>query len=91
VSGSVTSTSITVQVVGAEIYKSPGAADNITHHSAVQNGSHCSMRSEWSAPLKSNIEKLLTKTGNDPGVIKPAASAMGDVSSWVDWTTPQLN
>jgi hypothetical protein len=57
----------------------------------VQNGTHCSMRPEWSAPLKSNIRKFLKKTGNDPGIIKAAASATGDVSKWIDWTTPQLN
>lgn len=77
-------------LAGAEIYKALGAIDNITYYSAVQNGSHCSMRPEWSAPLKSNIERFLTKTGNDPGAIKAASSAMGDVSRWVDWTAPQL-
>jgi hypothetical protein len=77
-------------LAGAEIYNALGAGDNITYYSAVQNGSHCSMRPEWSAPLKSNIRRFLTKTGSDPGVIKAAASAMGDVSMWVDWTTPQL-
>jgi hypothetical protein len=78
-------------MAGAEIYKAIGAGDNITYYSAVQNGSHCSMRPEWSAPLKSNIQKFLTKTGNAPGMFKPAASATGDLSSWVDWMTPQLN
>jgi hypothetical protein len=78
-------------LAGAEIYKALGAVDSFTYYSAVQNGSHCSMRPEWAAPLKSNVERFLKKTGNDPGVIKAAASAMGDVSAWVDWTTPQLN
>ena len=37
---------------------------------------HCSLRPEWSAPLRSNIQKFLKKTGNDPGVVRPAASAI---------------
>jgi hypothetical protein len=78
-------------LAGAEIYKALGAGDNISYYSDVQNGTHCSMRPEWSAPLKSNIRKFLKKTGSDPGVIKAAASATGDVSKWIDWTTPQLN
>ena len=34
----------------------------------VQNGTHCSLRPEWSQPLKDNMEKFLNKTGNVPGV-----------------------
>jgi hypothetical protein len=49
------------------------------------------MRPEWSAPLKSNIEKFLKHTGNDPGVMKISASAAGKLSDWSDWTTPTLN
>jgi hypothetical protein len=78
-------------LAGAEIYRALGAGDNISYDSDVQNGTHCSMRPEWSAPLKSNIRKFLKKTGNDAGIIKAAASATGDVSKWIDWTTPQLN
>jgi hypothetical protein len=78
-------------LAGAEIYKALGSGDNITYYSAVQNGSHCSMRPEWSAPLKSNIRRFLTKTGSDPGVIKAADSAKGDLASWVDWAAPPLN
>jgi hypothetical protein len=78
-------------LAGAEIYKALGAGDDISYDSDIQNGTHCSMRPEWSAPLRSNIEKFLTKTGNDPGVIKAASSATGDVTQWVDWSTPALN
>jgi hypothetical protein len=78
-------------LAGAEIYGALGARDNLTYVSAVQNGSHCSMRPEWSGPLQSNIEKFLTKTGSSPGAIKPATTATGDLASWVDWTTPSLN
>lgn len=77
-------------LAGAEIYKALAAIGNLSYYSAVQNGSHCSMRPEWSAPLKSNIERFLTKTGRDPGMIKASSSAMGDVSKWIDWTTPPL-
>ena len=79
------------QLAGAEIYKALGAGDNISYFSAVQSGSHCAMRPEWSAPLRSNLRRFLTKTGTDPGAIKAAASATGELSSWVDWTTPLLN
>jgi hypothetical protein len=78
-------------LAGAEVYKALGAADNITYYSDVQNGSHCSQRPEWSAPLKSNIQRFLKKTGNTPGVIKASASATGKLSDWSDWTTPTLN
>ena len=78
-------------LAGAEVYKALGAGDNITYYSDVQNGSHCSMRPEWSTPLKNNIEKFLKKTGNAPGVIKASPSASGNLADWRDWTTPTLN
>jgi hypothetical protein len=78
-------------VAGAEIYKALGAGNNITYWSAVASGTHCSMRPEWSAPLKNNIENFLKRTGNFPGVIQVSPSAMGNEPSWVDWTTPTLN
>lgn len=77
-------------LAGAEFYKALGAGGNITYWSDVQNGAHCSMRPEWSAPLKSNIEKFLKKTGSDPGVIKASSSASGNLADWIDWTTPTL-
>lgn len=76
-------------LAGAEIYEALGAGDNITYHSDVQNGTHCSLRPEWSAPLRSNIQKFLKKTGNAAGAITVSPSAMGD-ASWIDWQTPQL-
>lgn len=78
-------------LAGAEVYKALGSGDNITYYSDVQNGNHCSQRPEWSAPLKSNIQKFLKKTGNDPGAIKASASATSKLSDWSDWTTPTLN
>ena len=78
-------------LAGAEVYKALGAGDNITYYSDVQNGTHCSLRPEWSAPLKNNIERFLKKTGTAPGVIRASASATGQLSTWVDWTTPTLN
>jgi hypothetical protein len=76
-------------LAGAEIYKALGAGDNITYYSDVQNGSHCSMRPEWSAPLRANIQKFLKKTGTEAGTITASPSAAGD-ASWIDWQTPQL-
>lgn len=78
-------------LAGAEIYKALGAGDNLTYHSAIQNGSHCSMRPEWSAPFKNNVRRFLTKTGSEPGAIDAASSVTSDVSKWIDWTTPPLN
>jgi hypothetical protein len=78
-------------LAGAEVYRALGAADNITYHSDVQNGAHCSLRPEWTAPLKSNIQKFLKQTGSVPGVIKAASKATGKLSDWSDWTTPTLN
>jgi hypothetical protein len=76
---------------GAEVYKALGAGDAITYYSDVANGTHCSMRPEWSTPLKNNIERFLKKTGTAPGVIKISSSANGNLASWRDWTTPPLN
>jgi len=76
---------------GAEVFKALGAGDNITYWSDVQNGNHCSMRPEWSAPLKSNIRRFLTKTGTDPGVFKISSKATGNLATWRDWVTPTLN
>ena len=78
-------------LAGAEAYKALGAGDNITYHSDVQNGTHCSVRPEWVTPLKENIQKFLKKTGNAPGLIKAHASATGKLTDWSDWTTPPLN
>ena len=78
-------------MAGAEVYKALGAGANITYYSDVQNGTHCSMRPEWVAPLKGNIEAFLKRTGTPAGVIKASASATARESDWVDWTTPTLN
>lgn len=78
-------------LAGAEVYKALGAGDNITYFSDVQNGNHCSMRPEWSDPLKKAIQKFLTKTGSAPGVMKIASKASGNLADWKDWETPALN
>jgi hypothetical protein len=77
-------------LAGAEVYKALGAGDNITYYSDVQNGSHCSMRPEWSAPLRDNIQKFLKKTGTAAGVIKAASKASGNLAEWREWQTPTL-
>jgi hypothetical protein len=76
---------------GLEVYKALGAEANLTYVSDVAGTQHCSQRPEWVAPLKSNIEKFLKKTGTDPGVIKPASNATSALADWSDWTTPTLN
>ena len=77
-------------MAGAEVYKALGAGDNITYWSDVQNGAHCAQRPEWSAPLRSSIQRFLKKTGTDPGAIKAASKAAGNLAQWRDWETPAL-
>jgi hypothetical protein len=78
-------------LAGAEVYKALGVGDNITYYSDVQSGTHCSVRPEWAAPLRNNIQRFLKKTGTAPGVIRASASATGNLADWRDWTTPTLN
>jgi hypothetical protein len=78
-------------LAGAQVYQALGAADNLTYHSDVQNGSHCALRPEWTATLKQNIQVFLKKTGSATGVIKAATKAAGKLSDWADWTAPALN
>jgi hypothetical protein len=78
-------------LAGAEVYKALGAAANVSYVSDVAGTAHCSQRPEWVAPLRSNIQKFLKKTGNDAGVIQASAKATSSLSEWSDWTTPTLN
>ncbi len=77
-------------LAGAEVYAALGAADNISYHSNVASGAHCSWRPEFEDPLRQNIRTHLSKTGNAPGVITAHPSAAGDLAQWVDWDTPML-
>jgi hypothetical protein len=77
-------------LAGAEVYEALGAGGNITYFSDVENGSHCALRPEWSAPLRSNVRKFLNKTGSDAGVIEISSKAQGDLAKWRDWETPAL-
>jgi hypothetical protein len=76
---------------GAEVFKALGASGNITYWSDVTNGGHCSQRPEWSAPLRSTIQKFLKKTGTDAGSMKISSKAAGSLAEWRDWETPTLN
>jgi hypothetical protein len=78
-------------VAGAEVYTALGSQYNIAYNSGIQNGAHCAMRPEWSAPLKNSIEKVLTRTGHLAGEIVPNAVQNAPLSDWRDWTTPTLN
>jgi phage gpG-like protein len=78
-------------LAGAEVYKALGAQYNIGYDSAISNGTHCAMRPEWSAPLKSSIEKFLTKTGHLAESITPNSVQNETLADWRDWTTPTLN
>lgn len=77
-------------LAGAEVYEALGVGGNLTYFSDVENGSHCALRPEWSAPLRSNVRKFLNETGSDAGVIKISSKARGDLAEWRDWETPAL-
>ncbi|GAA1793236.1 hypothetical protein GCM10009682_13880 [Luedemannella flava] len=78
-------------LAGAEVYKALGVGDAITYWSAVSDGNHCAVRSEWRDPLQKFLKRFLLKTGNDAGVFRIASNAQGSLSQWVDWTTPTLS
>jgi Cellulose binding domain len=76
---------------GAEVYKALGAGGNITYWSDIQDGNHCDLRPEWTAPLQQNIAFFLKGGGgNAPGVFHISPLAQGDLSQWRTWTTPTL-
>jgi hypothetical protein len=75
---------------GAEVYKAIGAGDNLSYISDIQDGTHCAIRPEWTAPLQQNLRKFLLKTANDPGVIRISSAAAGNLAQWRNWTTPTL-
>jgi len=75
---------------GAEVYEALGAGDHISYISDVTDGGHCAWRSEFNEPLRDSIRRFLTKTGTDPGVFDPHSTTAGTLSSWIDWTTPDL-
>jgi hypothetical protein len=78
-------------LAGAEVYEALGVGDNISYHSAVQDGAHCSARTEHVEPLRQNLRKFLSKTENQPGAIRAAASDTGNLADWRDWETPTLD
>ncbi|MEU4476232.1 cellulose binding domain-containing protein [Micromonospora sp. NPDC023888] len=77
-------------LAGAEVYRALGAGDNISYWSDVQDGTHCANRPDWRTPLQNNIRKFLSKTGNEPGVIRISSRALGRLADWRDWPTPVL-
>lgn len=78
-------------LAGAEIYKALGAGSSLTYISNVADGSHCAVRSEFRAPLQSNIRRFLKKESATTGGLNARANATANFSDWVDWTTPTLN
>jgi hypothetical protein len=81
---------ITVQA-GAQIYSALGVSENLTYVSNIQDGTHCSFRQEFVAPLQQNIRKFLK---SDPtattGSIDPHASVASDLGPNIAWDTPTL-
>lgn len=77
-------------LAGAEVFAALGVGDNISYHSSVADGAHCSARPEHQEPLRQNIREFLLKTGDAPGVITAAAKATGNLAEWRDWQTPTL-
>lgn len=78
-------------LAGKKVYDALGVGDAISYHSAVSDGGHCAIRSEWATPLRNAIQRHLKKTGTAAGVMSAAASTTGNLSTWVDWESPTLN
>ena len=78
-------------VAAGEVYTALGQQYNIGYNSDIQNGAHCAMRPEWSAPLKNSIEKFLTRTGHLAETIDANAIQQALLPDWRTWTTPTLN
>jgi len=76
---------------GAEVYKALGAEENISYHSNVADGGHCSARPEHQQPVIDNLRKFLLKTANEPGAITPHSNTTGDLDTWKAWSTPTLS
>ncbi|HTV23711.1 MAG TPA: PE PGRS family protein [Polyangiaceae bacterium] len=77
-------------LAGAEVFSALGVGDNISYHSSVADGAHCSARPEHQEPLRQNIRRFLLKTDATTGVITAAAKATGNLAEWRDWETPTL-
>jgi len=81
---------ITVQA-GLQIYTALGAAENLTYVSNIADGTHCSFRPEFVAPLQQNMRKFLKgDTSAETGQIDPHASVAGDLAPSITWDTPGL-
>lgn len=78
-------------LAGAEVYKALGAEDHFTYHSNVADGTHCALRPEHEAPLRANLRKFLKGEAAVTGGINPHPNATGNLSEWIDWTTPTLS
>jgi len=81
---------ITVQA-GLQIYTALGAAQNLTYVSNIADGTHCSFRPEFVAPLQQNMRKFLKgDTSAETGQIDPHVSVAGDLAPSISWDTPTL-
>lgn len=68
-----------------------GVRDNISYHSSVADGAHCSARPEHQEPLRQNVrEFLFNRDGVTTGVITAATTARGNLAEWRNWQTPAL-
>lgn len=84
-------TSGSVAALGArEIYNALGASSNISYWSDVQDGTHCAVRPEWTAPLQQSIKAFLLNSGTGPGVLRVSSLKSGNLAQWRNWTTPTL-
>lgn len=81
---------ITVQA-GLQIYTALGAAENLTYVSNIADGTHCSFRPEFVAPLQQNLRKFLKGDATaTTGQIDPHSSVAGDLAPNITWDTPAL-
>ena len=79
-------------LAGSEVYKSLGAEENLSYLSNTSNGSHCSIRPEYQAPLREAIQRHLFKNeAAAAGTIQVSQSfATASPQDWIDWETPTL-
>jgi hypothetical protein len=79
-------------LAGVEVYRALGAEASFSYLSNANNGQHCLIRPEYTAPLRQAIRKHLFKdeaaAGGTIQTNQPYATA--NRADWIDWETPTL-
>jgi glucuronyl esterase-like protein len=79
-------------LAGVEIFRALGAEASFSYLSNANNGQHCLIRPEYTAPLRQAIRRHLfkdeTAAGGTIQTNQPYATA--NRQDWIDWQTPTL-